>query len=72
MDDYYIPFFNYILNELDSHQACAALGLCKSTGADFFAVRTAVPLILLVLLSLRYSNCPLTGGPFVAPVCPAA
>ena len=39
VDDYYIPFFNYILNELDSHQACAALGLCKSNGADFFAVR---------------------------------
>ena len=38
VDDYYIPFFNYVLNELNAKEACAALGLCKANTAFFQVV----------------------------------
>merc|ERR1719356_2263742 len=42
VDDYYIPFFNYVLNELNAKEACAALGLCKANTA-FFQVEESIP-----------------------------
>merc|ERR1719495_2900589 len=48
VDDYYIPFFNYILNELDAHQACAALGLCSAAGPGFFQVDQSMPVSVLL------------------------
>ena len=39
VDDYYIPFFNYVLNELNAKEACAALGLCKANTAFFQVVQ---------------------------------
>ena len=32
VDDYYIPFFNYLIHEVNPRTACATVGLCGAGG----------------------------------------
>ena len=34
VDDYYIPWFNYILHSLNPKTACTIMGLCQSTSVQ--------------------------------------
>ena len=45
VDNYYIPLFNYILNELNPHTVCAAVDLCGS-GEFFELENTPVAVVL--------------------------
>lgn len=45
VDQYYIPFFEFLRNEVDPHTVCSMVGLCGSGG--FMQVGQDVPLSLL-------------------------
>jgi len=45
VDEYYIPFFEFLRNEIDPHTVCAMVGLCGP--GSFMQVGTDVPLSLL-------------------------
>lgn len=47
VDDYYIPWFNYILHQLNPKSACTLMGLCKEAGQEFLAPNKA-PITLLL------------------------
>jgi len=46
VDDYYIPFFNYIIHELNPKAACQTVGLCGSNG--FLQIPEDIPVSVLV------------------------
>ena len=47
VDDYYIPWFNYVLHELNPKSACEFMGLCKE-GGNFLDKPVKTPITLLL------------------------
>ena len=43
VDDYYIPWFNFLLHEVNPELICSMVGLCGSGSNGFMQVGSAAP-----------------------------
>eukprot|EP00092_Neocalanus_flemingeri_P033617 GFUD01036545.1.p1 GENE.GFUD01036545.1~~GFUD01036545.1.p1 ORF type:complete len:893 (-),score=233.50 GFUD01036545.1:245-2923(-) len=50
VDDYYIPAFEFLRNELDPHMLCSVVGLCGNSGFLQIPVSSKAPAISMVKL----------------------
>ena len=48
VDDYYIPWFNYILHELNPKTVCTLMGLCNGVNGQFLQTNPDVSISLLL------------------------
>jgi hypothetical protein len=48
VDDYYLPWFNYILHDLNAKTACSMMGLCGNNGNDFLVPDPQASISLLL------------------------
>ena len=48
VDDYYIPWFNYILHELNPKTVCTLMGLCNGVNGQFLQPNPEVSISLLL------------------------
>jgi len=46
VDDYYLPWFNFLLHEINPKQICAMVGLCGGSG--FMKVNEQIPITMLL------------------------
>ena len=52
VDDYYIPFFDYLIHELNPRAACQTVGLCGSNG--FLQVSKIILIIIQLTSKIKY------------------
>merc|ERR1711915_646629 len=53
VDDYYIPAFEFLRNELDPHMLCSLVGLCGSDGFLQIPSTSKAPAIALPMVKLQ-------------------
>eukprot|EP00091_Calanus_sinicus_P024061 TRINITY_DN841_c0_g1_i8.p1 TRINITY_DN841_c0_g1~~TRINITY_DN841_c0_g1_i8.p1 ORF type:complete len:606 (-),score=183.91 TRINITY_DN841_c0_g1_i8:1025-2635(-) len=56
VDDYYIPAFEFLRNELDPHMLCSVVGLCGDSGFLQIPSTSKAPAIALPMVKLQPAN----------------